>query len=101
MLLVYGNTYELNERLGQMMRTTEDLITYAAKNKHSDPSAFVKKTFKPNVDVSEIARENSLLRLLVKSMNRIYAFKLTIISIQKLKRYAKTRHGLMLRLLLQ
>ena len=49
----YGNAEVLNEQLQGAIRTAEDILTFAAKEKISDPLAFLKKTFKPDFDLAE------------------------------------------------
>ena len=48
----YGNAELLNDQLQGSIRIAEDILTFAAKKKISDPLAFLKKTFKPGFDLS-------------------------------------------------
>lgn len=50
----YGNAESLNEQLQNAVRVAEDILTFAAKKKIPDPLAFLKRTFKPNFDLSSL-----------------------------------------------
>lgn len=53
----YGNSDDLNKRLQNMIRVAEDILSYAIQKKMLDPKAFLKKTFKPNFDLSRLAEK--------------------------------------------
>ena len=50
----FGNAELLNEQLQKAIRIVEDILTFAAKKKISDPLAFLKKLFKPDFDLSSL-----------------------------------------------
>ena len=50
----YGNAELLNEQLQNAIRIAEDILTFAAKKKISDPLPFLKKTFKPDLNLSNL-----------------------------------------------
>lgn len=47
----YGNAELLNDQLQGSIRIAEDILTFAAKKKISEPLAFLKRTFKPGFDL--------------------------------------------------
>lgn len=48
----FGSHEFLNERLQNAIRIVEDILIFAEKNKMKDPLLFLKKTFKPDLDIS-------------------------------------------------
>ena len=50
----HGSVEVLNEKLQKGLRTAQDIVSYAIKNKIEDPLAFVKKKFKPDLDISDL-----------------------------------------------
>jgi len=50
----FGNVNHLNSELDRMIRLTQDIVSYATRNKIEDQGAFVKKTFKPDFDISTL-----------------------------------------------
>ncbi len=48
----YGNAAILNEQLKTTIRIAEDILSFAFKSKIENPIAFLKKTFKPDFDLS-------------------------------------------------
>ncbi|MEO7802061.1 MAG: site-specific integrase [Ginsengibacter sp.] len=50
----YGNAEEFNEALGKQMRIVEDIISFTKRKKIDDPISFLKKTFKPNLDIASL-----------------------------------------------
>lgn len=51
----YGNADVLNDQLRSSIRIAEDILNLAARKKIADPLSFLKKTFKPNLDLSLLA----------------------------------------------
>lgn len=51
---IYGSTEILNERLGLMLRMTEDIVSFTKKRDINDPINFLKKTFHPNFDTASL-----------------------------------------------
>jgi len=56
----FGKAQYLNDELGRMFRIVEDLVSFALKNKITDPGNFVKKTFNPHLDTENLDKENFL-----------------------------------------
>ena len=57
----FGSAELLNEKLQSIIRTVEDILAFAGKNKVKDPLLFLKRTFMPDLDLSllkEKAKEN-------------------------------------------
>jgi site-specific recombinase XerD len=50
----YGNAADLNQRLANLLRKAEDIISHAVKRKISDVLSFVKKTFHPDFDTATL-----------------------------------------------
>lgn len=50
----YGNHEELNKRLKQLLRVVEDVISHALQEKIIDVLAFVKSTFKPDLNLESL-----------------------------------------------
>lgn len=50
----YGNAADLNQRLADLLRKAEDIISHAVKTKISDVLSFVKKTFHPDFDTVKL-----------------------------------------------
>ena len=50
--LSYGNAGQLNEQLQNAIRVAEDILTFAARKKTPDLLSFLKKTFRPDFDLS-------------------------------------------------
>jgi integrase len=50
----FGNVNHLNSELDRMIRLTQDIVSYATRNKIEDRGAFVKKTFKPEFDIKTL-----------------------------------------------
>jgi len=50
----YGNADQLNLRLQKMIRTAEDIVTFALQQKVEDPIAFLKMTFLPDFDTTTL-----------------------------------------------
>ena len=48
----YGKAEALNEKLKGIIRVVEDIVGYAYTNNVKDPLIFLKKTFKPEFDIS-------------------------------------------------
>jgi integrase len=55
----FGNADELNEQLRNAIRLTEDILTYALRNKVVDPMHFLKETFKPGISM-KVVEERSV-----------------------------------------
>lgn len=51
---VFGLTADINQRLADLLRKANDIISHAVKKKIQDVSAFVKKTFHPDFDVATL-----------------------------------------------
>jgi site-specific recombinase XerD len=59
----YGKADELNLRLQKMVRTAEDIVSFAIQQKAEDPVDFLKKVFQPDLDpatLSERAKQEAL-----------------------------------------
>lgn len=54
---IYGDAESLNERLQAAIRIAEDILAFAAKKKMADPLGFLKKTFKPDLDISSLEQK--------------------------------------------
>ena len=50
--VTYGNPSELNGNLQTMFRIAEDIVGFALKKQLTDPLTFLKRTFKPDFDIS-------------------------------------------------
>ena len=50
----FGEAVYLNERLHEMMRIAEDIISFCLKNTRENPLFFLKKTFTPDMNVSTL-----------------------------------------------
>jgi len=60
----YGKADELNLRLQKMVRTAEDIVSFAIQQKMEDPVDFLKKMFQPDFDpatLSERAKQEALV----------------------------------------
>jgi len=64
----FGNSDNLNERLGLLLRKAEDIVSYAIKRQIEDPLSFLKNTFYTNFDVASLERTAEEAELL-KSKN--------------------------------
>lgn len=53
----YGNAELLNEQLQSTIRIAEDILMFAARKKIADPLSFLKKTFKPDLDLSLLEKK--------------------------------------------
>jgi len=51
---IYGNVQHLNEELNRMIRLAQDLVSFALKSKVEDKGQFVKNTFTPHFDLSNL-----------------------------------------------
>lgn len=49
---IFGSHELLNERLQNTIRIVEDILFFAEKNEVKDPLSFLKKNFKPDLDIS-------------------------------------------------
>lgn len=54
----FGKAQELNKELKRQIRLAEDLITYAIEKDYSDPVSFVKKTYQPDYDLTNLELTN-------------------------------------------
>jgi hypothetical protein len=54
---VYGNAATLNERLQQAIRTAQDILNFAMKEKIGDPLSFLKATFRPDFDPATLTQK--------------------------------------------
>lgn len=52
--VLYGEADVLNEQLQESIRVTQDIVNYALKKKITDPLEFLKKTFRPGLDLSKL-----------------------------------------------
>jgi site-specific recombinase XerD len=69
---IYGNHESFNERLGTLIRLSEDLVSFTKKKNIEDSLSFIKKTFRPNLDIASlenIALETKLLE--AKNNNKL------------------------------
>ena len=65
--ITFGNHEKLNDELTRMMRLVEDLVRYANRNNLEKPGTFVKKVFKPDLDLSTLpSSEEPNLKEVVK-----------------------------------
>jgi integrase len=55
----FGNVEHLNNELDRIIRLVQDIVSYAVKNKIEEPGSFVKKTFKPDFDISTLNKEDA------------------------------------------
>ncbi|MES2331298.1 MAG: tyrosine-type recombinase/integrase [Bacteroidota bacterium] len=55
---LYGRADELNEQLRNAIRLSEDILTYAVKNKVVDPMVFLKETFKPGLSMNIVEHQS-------------------------------------------
>lgn len=53
----FGNAGLLNKQLQDNVRIAEDILTFAVQRKMADPMTFLKKSFKPNFDLSKLAEK--------------------------------------------
>ena len=51
---VYGQSDVMNQKLQDSLRVAEDIVSYALKKKIADPLEFLKKTFCPGFDLSNL-----------------------------------------------
>jgi site-specific recombinase XerD len=58
----WGNGVSLNEELQRMLRMSEDIIAYALKTQMSDPLKFLKDTFHPRFEVSNLGMTTSQIK---------------------------------------
>lgn len=54
---IYGKAEELNAQLQASVRIAEDILAFAMKNNLADPLKFLKKTFKPDFDLSRLSQK--------------------------------------------
>ncbi|MEJ7737043.1 MAG: site-specific integrase [Chitinophagaceae bacterium] len=55
----FGNVDHLNSELDRMIRLAQDIVSFAAKNKIEDRGSFVKKTFKPDLDIKSLHSQDA------------------------------------------
>jgi len=92
----YGNSDDLNEELGLMVRKAEDIVSFAIKKHINDPLNFLKNTFHPNFNVCRLEdkveeAESSEQKLIIKLV-WICICRSMITANQKKKKYVKTCH---------
>jgi hypothetical protein len=51
----FGDAETLNSRLQKMLRTAEDMISYALEQKMADPIAFLRKAWHPEFKTAELS----------------------------------------------
>ncbi len=56
----FGKYVELNKELRRIMRIAEDIVCFAIEKKILNPGIFVKKTFSPHFDISNLKKESAL-----------------------------------------
>lgn len=62
----FASASKLNKELVRMRRIVKDLIVFAGERKVEDIGSFVKKTFKPEVNLEILRQESDLERLTTK-----------------------------------
>lgn len=53
-----GNADQMNLQLLKMIRTTEDIVSFALKQQIKDPLIFLKQTFLPELDTATLSENN-------------------------------------------
>lgn len=56
----FSKYVELNKELRRIMRIAEDIVCFAIEKKILNPGIFVKKTFSPHFDISNLKKESAL-----------------------------------------
>ena len=72
----YGNSEELNAQLQNMLRKTEDIISYAVREKITDVLSFVKNTFKPDFQISSLEKKGNTIKKLQPETNLDFFFQI-------------------------
>ncbi|HEX8334922.1 MAG TPA: phage integrase SAM-like domain-containing protein [Segetibacter sp.] len=55
----FGDVEHLNNEIDRMIRVVQDIVSYATKNKIEERGSFVKKTFKPNLDIRTLNSQDT------------------------------------------
>jgi hypothetical protein len=57
---LYGDVEHLNSELDRMIRLAQDLVSFAVKNRIEERGSFVKKTFKPTLDIKTLHCQDAI-----------------------------------------